>query len=61
MRLHLRMIAVLAVGLIAYAVLLHAFHLLNQASDRALYGGIALILALLLFVPLAVRAIWRML
>jgi len=61
MRTHLRMVAVVAIGLVAYAVLLHAFHLLNQASDRGWYGGITLILVLLLLVPIVVRGIWRML
>lgn len=59
MRWHLRMVAVLAVGLIAYAALMQAFHLMNQASDRALYSGIAVILGLILFVPFVVREIWR--
>jgi heme/copper-type cytochrome/quinol oxidase subunit 4 len=53
------MVAVLAVGLIAYGVLIHAFHLMNEASDRAWYGGIAVILGLLLLVPVIVREIWR--
>jgi heme/copper-type cytochrome/quinol oxidase subunit 4 len=59
MRLHLRMVAVLAVGVIAYVVLIFAFHLMNRASDRAWYGGIAVIFGLLLFVPVIVREIWR--
>ncbi len=59
MRWHLRMVAVLAVGLIAYAALMQAFHLMNQASDRALYSGIAVIFGLILFVPFVVREIWR--
>ncbi len=59
MRHHLRLVAVLAVGLIAYAVLIRAFHLLNQASDSAWYGGITLIFGLIVFVPVIVRAIWR--
>jgi heme/copper-type cytochrome/quinol oxidase subunit 4 len=59
MRNHLRFFAVLVVGLAAYVVLLHSFHLMNEASDRSLYGGIAEILGVILFVPLVVRAIWR--
>jgi heme/copper-type cytochrome/quinol oxidase subunit 4 len=58
-RCHLRMVAVLAVGLIAYGALIQAFHLMNQASDQAWYGGIALIFGLILLVPLIVREIWR--
>jgi uncharacterized membrane protein YcjF (UPF0283 family) len=59
MRSHLRLVFILAVVLIAYGVLMQAFHLLNQASDRALYGGIGVVLVLLLIVPLVVREIWR--
>ena len=59
MRCHLRMVAVLAVGLIAYGALIQAFHLMNQPSDRGWYGGIAVIIGLILFVPLVVREIWR--
>lgn len=59
MRCHLRMVAVLAVGLIAYAALIQALHLMNQASDRALYSGISVIFGLILLVPLVVREIWR--
>ena len=59
MRCHLRMVAVLAVGLIAYAALIQALHLMSQASDRALYSGISVIFGLILLVPLVVREIWR--
>jgi len=59
MRVHLRMVAVLAVGVVAYGVLIYAFRLMNEASDRAWYGGIAVIFALLLLVPAIVREIWR--
>jgi len=59
MRNHLRFFAMLVVGLAAYVVLLHSFRLMNEASDRSLYGGIAEILGVILFVPLVVRAIWR--
>jgi heme/copper-type cytochrome/quinol oxidase subunit 4 len=53
------MVAVLGVGLIAYAALIQAFHLMNQASDRSLYSGIAVIFGLILLVPVVVREIWR--
>jgi hypothetical protein len=59
MRFHLRAVAILAVGVVAYAALIQSFHLLNAASDRAVYGGIALIFGLILFVPAIVHAIWR--
>jgi hypothetical protein len=58
-RCHVRMVAVLGVGLIAYAALIQAFHLMNQASDRSLYSGIAVIFGLILLVPVVVREIWR--
>jgi len=53
------MVAVLAVGLFAYGVLIQAFHMMNQASDRAWYGGIAVIFGLIVLVPVIVREIWR--
>jgi heme/copper-type cytochrome/quinol oxidase subunit 4 len=53
------MVAVLAVGIVAYGVLIFAFRLMNQASDRGWYSGIAVIFGLLLFVPVIVREIWR--
>lgn len=59
MRIHLRAVAVLAIALIAYGVLVYALRLMSQASDRSLYGGLALILGLVLLVPIVVRAIWR--
>jgi len=59
MRHHLRFIAILAVALIAYGVLIRALHWMSQPSDRAWYSGIAVILCLLLLVPIAVREIWR--
>jgi len=54
-----RMVAMLAVGLVAYGVLIHAFHFMNQPSDRGWYGGIAMILSLLLLAPVIMREIWR--
>jgi hypothetical protein len=59
MRLHFRMVAILAVCLVAYGVLVCAFRLMSEASDRAWYSGIAVIFGLLLFVPVIVREIWR--
>jgi hypothetical protein len=59
MRLHLRLVAILVVGVIAYGVLVQAFRLISAPSDRALYGGIAVLFALLLAVPAVVREIWR--
>ncbi|HZR58952.1 MAG TPA: hypothetical protein VFA74_18940 [Terriglobales bacterium] len=59
MRHHLRVVAILAVGLICYGVLIRAFQLISAPSDRALYAGIAVIFGLLLSVPVIVRTIWR--
>jgi hypothetical protein len=59
MKYYVRMVAVLAIGLIAYGVLIRAFHLMSEPNDRAFYGGIVVILALLLLAPAIVRAIWR--
>ncbi len=59
MRHHFRFVAVLAVALIAYAVLIQALHWMSQPSDLAWYGGIVIIFGLLLLVPILVREIWR--
>jgi heme/copper-type cytochrome/quinol oxidase subunit 4 len=59
MRHHLRIVAVLAVALVTYGVLIQALHWMSQPSDRAWYGGIAIILGLFLLVPILVREIWR--
>jgi len=59
MKSHVRLIATLAVLLVAYAVLIRAFHFMSQPSDRGWYGGMAMILGLLLLVPVIVREIWR--
>jgi heme/copper-type cytochrome/quinol oxidase subunit 4 len=52
-------VAILSVCLVAYGVLLVAFHWINQPRDGAVFAGISLILALLLIVPLVIRTIWR--
>lgn len=59
MRRQLRFAAVVAVVLAGYAALIQAFHLLNEASDQAVYGGIAIVLGLMFFIPVIVRTIWR--
>ena len=59
MRHHFRFVAVLAVALIAYAVLIQDLHWLSQPSDFAWYGGVVIIFGLLLLVPILVREIWR--
>ena len=59
MRHHFRVVAILVVCLLAYGVLLVAFHWINQPRDSAVLGGIGLILALLLVIPLAIRGLWR--
>jgi len=59
MRHHLRLVAVLALAVVAYGVLIQAFHLMSQPSDRSLYAGIAVIFGLILFFPVIVQTIWR--
>ncbi len=59
MRHHFRLMAILAVCLVAYGALIAAFRWLSQPRDSAVAAGIGLILALLLVVPLVVRTIWR--
>jgi hypothetical protein len=53
------LLAILSVCLVAYGVLLVAFHCIHQPRDGAVLVGIGLILALFLIVPLAIRTIWR--
>jgi len=53
-----RSVFTLAVLLLAFGLLTESFHLMNQASDRALLGGIAMILGLVLAVPMIVHMIW---
>ena len=59
MRHHFRMVAILAVCLVSYGVLLVAFRWTNQPRDLAVADGVGLILALLFAVPLVVRTIGR--
>lgn len=59
MRHHFRVVAILAVCLVAYGALLWAFRWINEPRDAAVIGGVGLILGLLLIVPLIVREIWR--
>lgn len=56
---HFRMVAILAVCLVSYGMLLVAFGWINQPRDLAVAGGLGLILALLFVVPVVVRTIWR--
>lgn len=59
MRHHFRVAAMPAVCLAAHGLRLIAFHWINQPRDSAVLGGIGLILAWLLIVPLVVCAIRR--
>ena len=59
MRHHVRLMATVAVCLAAYGVLLGAFRLLNAPRDTAVFGGVAVIFALLVIVPVLVTTIWR--
>lgn len=59
MRRHFRLVAILALCLAAYGVLIGAFRWMSQPRDTAVLGGIGVIFALLVVVPIVVRAIWR--
>jgi len=59
MRHHLRLMATLAVCVVAYIVLLGAFRLLNAPRNAALMEGVALTFILLVIVPAIVSTIWR--
>jgi len=59
MRHHLRVVAILAVCVAAYGVLVEAFHWMNQPRDSSVLGGMVTIFALLVIVPVAVHTIWR--
>jgi hypothetical protein len=54
-----RVVLMLAVLLVAYGLLIEAFHLMNLPSDRTFYGGVAMILGLILLVPMVLNLIWR--
>jgi hypothetical protein len=45
--------------LAGYALLLQGFRLMNLPSDRSLYSGLAIVVALLVVIPAAVWTIWR--
>jgi hypothetical protein len=53
-----RSVFTLAVLLLAFGLLTEAFHLMNQPSDRAFWGGVAMILGLVLAVPMAIHMTW---
>jgi len=59
MRHHLRLMAALAVCLVAYGALLGAFRLLNAPRNTAVFGGGVVIFLLLVVVPIALTSIWR--
>ena len=59
MRHHLRLMATLAVCVVAYGVLLGAFRLLNTPRNTAVIAGVAVIFVLLGIVPAVVSTIWR--
>jgi hypothetical protein len=59
MRRHFRAVAILVVCLAAYALLTLAFRWLSAPRDLAVLGGVALIVAWLLVVPILIRTTWR--
>ena len=44
---------------LAYVPLVCGLGLMNLPSDRALYEGLAIVLALLAIMPVILRSIWR--
>jgi hypothetical protein len=56
---HLRGVATFVIALSAYAVLIRALRWMSQPTDRGWYGGITLILCLVLIVPFLIRMVWR--
>jgi hypothetical protein len=54
-----RCVLTVACLLAGYALMLWGFRLMNLPSDRSLYSGLAVVLALLVGLPAAIRAIWR--
>jgi hypothetical protein len=54
-----RSVFTLAVLFLAFGLLTESFHLMNQPSDRALLGGIAMIFGLILAVPMIIHTIWN--
>jgi hypothetical protein len=48
-----------AVLLLAFGLLGAAFHLMNESSDLSFYGGIAIVLSLVVLVPTVVIKLWK--
>jgi hypothetical protein len=46
-------------AVVGYGVMVWAMGMMNRTSDRALYAGMAVILAVVAAGPLVVRRIWR--
>ena len=59
MRHHYRLVAILVVCTLAYGTLLVAFHSMNQPRDSSVIGGVGIIFALLVIVPVLLHTIWR--
>lgn len=55
----IRTVLTIAVLLIAYGLMVEAFHLMNLPSDRTFFGGVAMIGGLVLGVPLLLHLVWR--
>ena len=48
-----------AVVLVAYGLMVEAFHLMNLPSNRTFFGGAAMVAGLALGVPLLLHLVWR--
>ncbi len=59
MRWHFRVVLTVVVAVAAFAAVPPALHLMNLPSDRAMYGGMAILLGLAYVLYLVVNRIWR--
>jgi hypothetical protein len=45
--------------ILGYELMVEAFHLLNEASDRAVFTGMAILVLLCVFSPVVLWRLWR--
>lgn len=55
-----RLLLSLLLALLLFAVMVTAFHLLNLPSDRAVVGGVCLLVLMMVGGGVVFRRIWRM-
>ena len=49
----------IAILLVAYGLMVEAFHLMNLPNNETFFGGSAMIVGLALGVPLLLHLVWR--